>query len=337
MKSKRSIKRPHGADSGAHWISYSDMMAALLMVFVLAVLYSIYQYYSMLEIKTKQLNEQQAVLDQAQITLVERETELEKANVTLMGKQEELTAIQIQLDAKEQDLNAAQLSLTEAQEGLAEKEQTLIILQGALDAQAAELDSLRQTLSAQKGELLAQQKKIDALVGVRSEIISDLSSAFARNNIRATVDKTTGDIRLESQVFFETNSSEIKESGKEYLQRFLPVYLSVLMRDEYKDFVGEIIIEGHTDTAGSYITNLKLSQNRALTVATYCLEMDTLSPDMKKELQNIMTATGRSYSDPVYNADGSVNMEASRRVEFKFRLKDAEMINEMNRLLSEME
>ena len=35
----------------------------------------------------------------------------------------------------------------------------------------------------------------------------------------------------------------------------------------------------------------------------------------------------------VYYADGSVNLDASRRVEFKFSLRDAEMIEEMNRLL----
>ena len=46
-----------------------------------------------------------------------------------------------------------------------------------------------------------------------------------------------------------------------------------------------------------------------------------------------MTANGRSWSDPVYNADGTVNADASRRVEFKFRLKDQEMIEEMSRIL----
>ena len=51
-----------------------------------------------------------------------------------------------------------------------------------------------------------------------------------------------------------------------------------------------------------------------------------------KKLQGLIAAAHTGF-----NADGSVNMEASRRVEFKFRLKDAEMINEMNRLLSEME
>ena len=58
---------------------------------------------------------------------------------------------------------------------------------------------------------------------------------------------------------------------------------------------------------------------------------------MQLLLQDLLTAKGRSYSDPVYHADGTVNMDASRRVEFKFRLKDSEMIDEMNRILSQME
>ena len=46
-----------------------------------------------------------------------------------------------------------------------------------------------------------------------------------------------------------------------------------------------------------------------------------------------MTATGRSESDPVY-VNGVEDKEASRRVEFTFSLKDSEMIEEMNRILS---
>ena len=69
---RKSGRAPRGGDSGAHWISYSDMMASLLLVFVLAVIYSVYQYYSMLEIKIQQLNEQKEVLDRATFTLVQR-------------------------------------------------------------------------------------------------------------------------------------------------------------------------------------------------------------------------------------------------------------------------
>ena len=54
-------------------------------------------------------------------------------------------------------------------------------------------------------------------------------------------------------------------------------------------------------------------------------------------LRSILTAKGRSYSDPIYGEDGKIDMDASRRVEFKFRLKDSEMIDEMRNILKEYE
>ena len=326
----RNRRGPQSGDHGAHWISYSDMMASLLLVFVLAVVYSVYQYYSMLEIKTKQLNEQQAELDRATITLVQREVELEAANVTLMGKQEELAAIQIQLDQQENELHAAQSALKTKEE-----EQALLQLQLATQADA--LAAMQTVLDAQRAEMLSYQRQIDDMVGVRTKIIRELTQALAEANLGAKVDQTTGDIMLESTVFFDSNSSTIKEEGKELLSQFLPVYLGVLLRNEYADYMGEIVIEGHTDTAGSYLVNLRLSQTRALSVAEYCLQMRSLSSKQISQLQALMTAKGRSFSDPIYKADGTVDMDASRRVEFKFRLKDAEMVDEMNRILMQME
>ena len=62
--------------------------------------------------------------------------------------------------------------------------------------------------------------------------------------------------------------------------------------------------------------------------------MTGLSAAEKEMLQKILTANGRSYSDPVYMADGvTVDMEASRRVVFKFRMKDSEMIDQMSEIL----
>ena len=52
---------------GASWISYSDMMAALLLIFVLILTYSLYQYFTMLETKTRELEEQQQLLEEVQI------------------------------------------------------------------------------------------------------------------------------------------------------------------------------------------------------------------------------------------------------------------------------
>ena len=55
--------------------------------------------------------------------------------------------------------------------------------------------------------------------------------------------------------------------------------------------------------------------------------------------QNVATGTSveeayRNYLK-LYNEDGSINLDKSRRVEIKFRLRDEEMIEEMNKLLND--
>ena len=76
---------------------------------------------------------------------------------------------------------------------------------------------------------------------------------------------------------------------------------------------------------------MTLSLNRANAVLRYILSGDFtgISNAAKLRLQQIVTVNGRSYSDPILNADGSVNMDASRRVVIKFRLNDEEMVNQM--------
>ena len=39
-------------------------------------------------------------------------------------------------------------------------------------------------------------------------------------------------------------------------------------------------------------------------------------------------------ANPILDADGNVDKEASRRVEVKFRLKDDEMIEELSKIMS---
>ena len=298
---------------GASWISYSDMMAALLLIFVLILTYSLYQYFTMLETKTRELEKQQQLLLSQQALLQEREDELSALQLTLTAKQEELD---------------------EANARLLTKEEMLALLQAQLEEKEKELAAATTRLEEQQVALAAQARRLDELVGVRSNIIRDLSSSLTAANLKANVD-ANGSIVLDSAVFFETGKSEIKEEGKALLNRFIPVYLNVLLDSQYADYMGEIIIEGHTDSTGTYDNNLKLSQERALQVALYVLNMPGLSARQRTLLQQILTATGKSWADLVYDEYGDEDAEASRRVEFKFSLKDAEMISEMQKILQE--
>ena len=328
------MQRHRAGDGGTHWISYSDMMASLLLIFILAIVLSIYNYYQLLETKTKELGEQQAQLDAAQITLAQQEKDLETTRVTLMGKEEELAAIQIQLDTKEQDLNAATLKLSEREEENEKLLAQIVLREADLADQQNRIDALQLVLAEQEKELSSYQVQIADLLGVRTRIVEELSIALSRANISATVDKTTGYIVLESTLMFEFGKSEISDAGKAQLDRLMPVYLGVLMSPEYKDYVAEIIIEGHTDSTGTYAGNLKLSQERALSVVNYCQQMKALAG---YPLQKLITAQGRANANPILRADGSEDKDRSRRVEIKFRLKDTEMIERMGQVLSGLE
>ncbi len=365
----RGRRRAGRADAGAAWISYSDMMAALLLVFVLVLCYSIYQYFVMLETKTaeldekgallavqeQQLDEQQATLTTQQATLQVQQDQLLEQQTALLTKQTELdsalTAINDQqglLDTQSMTLEEQKQTIANAQAALIAKENALALAQSDLEAAQTELATAQSTLAdqqtrldaatsllqTQKDALENQQVKIDNLVGVRTKIIQELSDALAKAKLSASVDKNTGDIALKSNIFFDLGKNTIRAEGKAQLDQFIPIYLSVLLRPEYKDYLGEIVIEGHTDSEGTYIDNLRLSQERALSVATYCLTMPGLSTEQGEELRSILTAKGRSISDLEYGANGEEARTASRRVEFKFRLKDSEMIDEMRQLLS---
>ena len=119
------------------------------------------------------------------------------------------------------------------------------------------------------------------------------------------------------------------------LEQILPIYCKVLLQDDYKDYLAEIIIDGYTDTDGDYSYNLQLSQQRSLAVAQYLIDIqgNFLNDEQSQELEKYLTVNGHSMANPVLDANGNVDKDASRRVEVKFRLKDEEMIDELNQLL----
>ena len=96
-------------------------------------------------------------------------------------------------------------------------------------------------------------------------------------------------------------------------------------------YIDKIIIEGHTDSDGGYLYNLKLSQERALEVMNYLLSLPIAT---RYNLKKYLTASGRGYMDRVIK-NGVEDKEASRRIEIKFSLKNQEAMYEIERILDE--
>lgn len=184
-------------------------------------------------------------------------------------------------------------------------------------------------------DLRAHAKKIDNIIGIRKQIVDDLKEQFSYSDLQVDIDPETGAIRFSEGVFFETDKYEIKPSGKEYLNKFIPQYISVLLNSNNKKYISQIIIEGHTDPVGSYMYNLELSQKRAFAVTKYILsdDFEEMNDGDKNDLRRILTANGRSYSQLIMEDENKADHSRSRRVEFKFRLKDEEMIHEMEHIL----
>ena len=351
---RRAYRRRAGSD-GSFWLSFSDLMSSLVIIIILVMFYIIYQYFNMAEVSETEIASRQLQLDQAQAeletqrtALTEAETqmsaqqalldsqqaELDSANAQLSTQQAELASAQAELTSAQTLLSTQQAELTSAQEELSSA-QTLLSTQQTELANAQALLTLQQTeLANAQAQLENQQIQIEQLVGLRTRIISSLSDALRSSSISASVDATTGSITLESDVLFATGRYELSAQGKAFIDRFLPVYLQVLFSDEYRPYVSEIIIEGHTDSDGEYLSNLELSQQRALAVANYVLgDSRAVSADMKNQLRPVVTVNGRSFSDRIFDANGIEDKDASRRVVFKFRLTDEQMIQQLRTIL----
>ena len=303
----RNFRRKQDEET-TYWLSYSDMMAGLLLTFVLVIA----------------------------LTVLHANIQFDMKQQELLGKEKELF---IQADALEKEQALAkeqQAKISVQQSQLDEQAERLTLQKAKLDEQEELLTRQSDLLEELKDIMESQQAKLDRIIGVRSELIEALKAEFDDSALQISVDEKSGAITMDSSILFEYNQDELKDSGAAFLSEFLPRYTKILMDPKYREYVSEIVIEGHTDTVGDYLFNLDLSQKRAYSVAQYCMaaENSVLTENERKALQEVLTSSGKSFSNPVLNPDGTVDMEASRRVEILFRLKDEEMIREMIDILN---
>lgn len=291
----------------SYWQSYSDMMAALMLIFILiiAITLAIYKQKTMdLDATRVELALAKADLEQSKLEIENSKVELEKSNEELAASLAELQIAYAEAALTQEELNKAYLEIADARK-----------------------------------ELAATKSELQDIVGIRTDIIGALQDTFQNSSM--TVDAQTGSITFSSDVLFRYNSANLTAESKVTLKEIIPKYLEVLLQDRYRGYIAEIIIEGHTDTDGGYQNNMVLSYNRANSVCRFCLDPENgLNEDKILQLQQLLTVNGRSYSAPVYITDAAgqptdkIDMAASRRVEIKFRLKEDEMIERIATVLN---
>ena len=382
------------------WISYADLMAGLLFVFILligaiviksSILKSelddkedslaktealvsekdayilqkdklLAQRKSALENEKKQLSKTELELQRKNARLAKDELllsdnerllklklgEIEKLNKLLLlanTKADKLNGkiviVQALLDTKETTLKKTKEELEEEQKAVKEYEGKVIILSNELSSakdtvkiKDEKLLTLLTTMGEKKtkyddlvANLQKQKAKIKSLTGIKLKVVAALKNALGN---KINIDKKTGSLKLASNILFSVGEATLKDEAKIELKKAFEDYIGTLVSDaNIKPHLDKIIIEGHTDSDGGYIYNLKLSQDRALAVMEYLLTLDF---SKEHNIKPLMIASGRAYLDAI-SKDGVEDKEASRRIEIKFRLKNEDAMHEIEKVL----
>ncbi len=379
-------KKSSNSENSNFWISYADLMAGLLFVFILligSIMVKSSTLRNILHDKESILNEQEEALDEQSDNLIDlsqniaiksdeinklrnllakrdaslaektkdllfskeslklKSDEINRLNQLLLSQntkidnysnhivilqnliQEQNSTIkseQSQLDKYKNRVLLLSNSLTKQKDILKMNEDKLLKLVQALDNKQTKYDKLLETLQAQKA-------KIKSLTGIKLKVIAELKSSLGK---QINIDKKSGSLRLASNILFDKGSAKLKDGAKSELKKNFIKYADTLISNpNIKEHLDKIIIEGHTDSDGSYLYNLDLSQKRAFAVMHYLLTLDYIK---RHNIKEKLVASGRSYLDPI-KVNGVEDKDASRRIEVKFRLKNEDAMYEIERIL----
>lgn len=366
-------------ESQNFWISYADLMAGLLFVFILLLGAIVIKYVFIqtdLQAIRTDLQKEKEALGMSEDALADKKRRLEEVQSQLKDAQAQnmhlafnLSQAQAKIDALGDDLNASMAQQKMLRDDIANKieqialnieeidklkdllldyelkEKTLATANEALeekvlkdrrtitlkDEEIAMLESrlLSKSKAHQKlvEELNITKVKIKNLTGIRIKVVKKLRDELGKS---IAIDPKSGALRFSSNILFTQNAFTLKEGSKEQLERVLNKYINTLLSDEeIRPYIDRIIIEGHTNSDGTYLYNLELSQKRALAVMNFLLQK---YPQNEKMYRKYLSASGRSYADIIMK-NGEEDKDASRRIEIKFRIKNEEAIKELQNFL----
>ncbi|QKJ27808.1 OmpA family protein [Aliarcobacter cibarius] len=322
------------------WISYADLMAGLLFVFILVIGSIVIKYavtQNILEEEKKALNSSEEEKSKLFLELAKAKNLYENAKTDIENSKKEinlkaseiekLKALLLDIEVKFKDEQTKTQNLSNE---LNEKTNVITLRDEEIKILADKL--LVQTQIHQKmvEEFDVAKLKIKTLTGLKLNVIAKLKEKLG-NSIQ--IDEKSGAIKFSSNILFDQASSVLKEESKKELKNTLKKYLSTLLEDkEIRKNIESITIEGHTNSDGTYLSNLALSQQRAQAVMQFLYDSNIID---KKLISKYINSSGRSDSDLIFAKDGVEDKDASRRIEIKFNLKNEDAMKEIQKYLGD--
>ncbi|MFT7823336.1 MAG: OmpA family protein [Sulfurimonas sp.] len=372
--------RKKSVDEGSNfWISYADLMAGLLFVFILFIgaivsksiilKTNLHEKEEKLDLVSKNLEEKEGKLEDINMSLSRYKTLLSEKEMLLFEKKrmlddknkalklskleiEKLNAMLLKTNTQKDKLNQkiviVQNMLNQKEEAIKDKNKKLEAYEGKVIVLSNQLTQSKEKINMQDEKMLSllnaldeketkyddlivklqdQKAKIKSLTGIKLKVIAALKEELGD---KINIDKESGSLKLASNVLFDRGSHELKEDSKGELRKAFEEYIGTLVTNpKITPHLDKIIIEGHTDSDGGYLYNLELSQKRAFAVMNYLLTIDFAK---KYNIKPLMIASGRAYLDAI-EVNGEEDKEASRRIEIKFRLKNQDAMQEIEKVL----
>ncbi len=319
------------------WVSYATLMGGLFFVSILLVGAIGLKYFYVvpkpsLEPKTStDKTETHSVMGDK--LLVKKDT-LEVLKSLLANEQAKNSSANSTIASQKNQLKELKKELSMLSEELkAQKQKNQEIINSSVsapqsnDGSNVEFEKLKNDHQKMLGDLELTKKRIKDLKSIKIKAIKMLKEKLGD---AIEVNPETGAIRLPSSVLFDVDAYELKDEFRQTLSSTLVSYINTLLTDkELRNYIDGIIIEGYTDSSGSYLYNLGLSQKRAFSVLRFLYLQGNIN---KRLMQKYVRARGMAYAN-VVKIDGVEDKEASRRIEVTFEISDKKALEEMDSFL----
>jgi outer membrane protein OmpA-like peptidoglycan-associated protein len=265
------------------WISYADLMTALMVLFLVA-------------------------MSVAMMTVTYNAKDVERQKSELEEKNQQLNAALVQIETAKATLEDDRRRLLEEQERSKKFEADLVAANDALE-------KLRKTQAELDAEAQARLRDKDI-----RDLLREVSKAAAKYpGVKVDEDRHT--IDFGDRATFDKGKDVLTSDQAKLLRAFVPDVLSIANADLGRKWLKQVVVEGFASPEGQYLFNLDLSLKRSERVLCALLADPSdgetaLTPGQSGQIRDLFLVGGFSFNAAKFD-EATKSYDASRRVELR--------------------
>lgn len=290
----RVFRRKEGPidEDNIYWISFSDIMSSLLIIFILAAIVLIMQ-------------------------LIEATDSAESSKREYEAQKQEYQKIVIELQQREAQLDIAQVELEKQKREAEERKQ--------------EAEELQKKYKDSQAQFDAERDRLRAAERVRKTILQEAAEELNRRGIEVSVSENHTVLSIPNEILgFESSRYELQEQYHAAAKLIGEVLSSVIRKNDRIVFLDTIFVEGHTDKipyGGLMGTgNWGLSSFRAISLWQFWIgnlnEQNRLDLLKNNDHLPLFSVSGYGPTRPVNEVQNTeAELRANRRIDIRFTIR----------------